>query len=70
MSALASCLTGKAPEWANAMWREGDAVLDQFEEFTCSFWEVFDHPPEGRAAGERLFHLRQLMRCAQEFALV
>jgi hypothetical protein len=30
---------------------------------------VFDHPPEGRAAGERLFHLRQGTRSAQEFAL-
>jgi hypothetical protein len=23
-------------EWANTVWREGDAVLDQFEEFTVS----------------------------------
>jgi hypothetical protein len=30
---------------------------------------VFDHPPEGRAAVERLFHLRQEPRSAQDFAL-
>ena len=57
--------TGRAP----SMWVEGDAVLDHFEEFTRRFRAVFDHPPEGRAAGERLFHLRQGTRSAQEFAL-
>jgi hypothetical protein len=67
--ALVSWLTGKALEWANAVWREGDAALDHFEEFTRHFWEVFDHPPEGRAAGERLYHLRQETRSTQEFAL-
>ena len=30
---------------------------------------VFDHPPEGRAVGERLFCLRQGTRSAQDFAL-
>ena len=42
--AVRGCLTGKALEWANAVWREGDAVLDQFEEFTRRFRAVFDHP--------------------------
>ena len=47
VSALVSCLSGKALEWANAVWVEGDAVLDHFEEFTRRFRAVFDHPPEG-----------------------
>ena len=38
---------------------------DHFEEFT-RFRAVFDQPPEGRAAGERLF---QGTRTAQDFAL-
>ncbi|KAM9568095.1 uncharacterized protein ACWYII_039152 [Salvelinus alpinus] len=67
--ALVSCLTGKALEWASAVCREEDAALDHFEEFACHFRTVFDHPPEGRAAGERLYHLRQETRSAQEFAL-
>ncbi|CDQ66916.1 unnamed protein product [Oncorhynchus mykiss] len=29
-----SGLTGKAMEWASAVWREGDPTLDHFEEFT------------------------------------
>jgi hypothetical protein len=69
VSALVLCLTGQALEWANSVWREGDAALDQFEEFTCRFQAVFDHPPEGRAAGECFCHLRQETRSAQEFAL-
>ena len=31
--------------------------------------QSFDQPPEGRAAGERLYHLRQETRSAQGFAL-
>ena len=69
VSALVSCLTGKALEWANAMWREGVAALDQFDVFTRRFRAVFNHPPEGRAAGERLYHLRQETWSVQEFAL-
>uniref|UniRef100_A0A4W5MHY5 Retrotransposon gag domain-containing protein n=1 Tax=Hucho hucho TaxID=62062 RepID=A0A4W5MHY5_9TELE len=69
VSALVSCLSGRPLVWANAEWGEGDAALDHFEEFTCRFRAVIDHPPEGRAAGERLFHLRQGTRSAQEFAL-
>jgi hypothetical protein len=51
------------------VWREGDAALDQFEEFTRHFRAVFDHPPKGRAVDERLYHLRQETRSTQEFAL-
>uniref|UniRef100_A0A4W5NAP5 Retrotransposon gag domain-containing protein n=1 Tax=Hucho hucho TaxID=62062 RepID=A0A4W5NAP5_9TELE len=69
VSALVSCLSGKALEWANAVWSEGDAALDHYAEFTRRFRAVFDHPAEGRAAGERLFHLRQGTRSAQDFAL-
>ena len=43
--------------------------MDDFEEFTRCFRTVFDHPPEGRAVGEQLYHLRQEMRSAQKFAL-
>ena len=66
---LVSCLTGKALDWANAVWNSPDSARDNYLEFTGRFRAVFDHPPEGRAAGERLFHLRQGMRSAQDFAL-
>uniref|UniRef100_A0A674B569 Retrotransposon gag domain-containing protein n=1 Tax=Salmo trutta TaxID=8032 RepID=A0A674B569_SALTR len=69
VSALISCLTGKALEWANAIWEVEDPTQDNYEDFSRRIRAVFDHPPEGRAAGERLFHLRQEMRSAREFAL-
>ena len=47
VSALVSCLSGKALEWANVVWEEGDAELDHFEEFTHHFRAVFDNPPAG-----------------------
>ena len=47
VSALVSCFTGKALEWANAEWRERDVALDQVVEFTRRFRAVFDHPPRG-----------------------
>ena len=69
VSALISCLTGKALEWANAIWEVEDPTRENYEDFSRRFRAVFDHPPEGKAAGERLFHLKQEMRSAREFAL-
>ena len=40
VSALVTCLSGKALEWANAMWGEGEAALDHFEDFTRSSGET------------------------------
>ena len=57
VSVLVSCLTGRSLEWANAVWNGPDSARDHYPEFTRRFRAVFDHPPEGRAAGERLFHL-------------
>lgn len=69
VSFLVSCLTGKALEWANAVWEGPDSARDHYPDFTRRFRAVFDHPPEGKAAGERLFHLRQETRSAQDFTM-
>ena len=50
VSVLVSCLTGRALEWANAVWEGPDSARDHYPEFTRQFRAVFDHPPEGRAA--------------------
>lgn len=69
VSVLISCLTGRALEWANAVWNGPDSAREHYPEFSCRFRAVFDHPIDGRAVGERLFHLRQERRSAQDYAL-
>jgi hypothetical protein len=69
VSVLISCLTGRALEWANAVWNGPDSAREHYPEFSRRFRAVFDHPPEGRAVGERLFHLRQERRSTQDYAL-
>uniref|UniRef100_A0A8K9V225 Gypsy retrotransposon integrase-like protein 1 n=1 Tax=Oncorhynchus mykiss TaxID=8022 RepID=A0A8K9V225_ONCMY len=69
VSVLISCLTGRALEWANAVWNGPDSAREHYPEFSRRFRAVFDHPLDGRAAGERLFHLRQERRSAQDYAL-
>ncbi|XP_038866764.1 uncharacterized protein LOC120061209 [Salvelinus namaycush] len=54
VSVLVSCLMGRALEWANAIWNGPDSAKGHYPEFT---------------RGERLFHLRQGMRSALDFAL-
>jgi hypothetical protein len=69
VSVLVSCLTGQALEWATAVWNGPNSERDDYPEFTHHFRAVFDHPPEGRATAERLFHLRQETRSVRDFAL-
>lgn len=49
--ALVSCLTGKALEWVNAVYRGGDAALDYFEELSASTSEAGDEERPGVCPG-------------------
>uniref|UniRef100_A0AAY5JWB1 Ty3 transposon capsid-like protein domain-containing protein n=1 Tax=Esox lucius TaxID=8010 RepID=A0AAY5JWB1_ESOLU len=69
VSALVSCLRGKALDWANSIWSANGPELVHYEVFVGLFRAVFDHPPDVREVGERLVHLRQGTRSVQAFAL-
>ncbi|KAL0196887.1 hypothetical protein M9458_005427, partial [Cirrhinus mrigala] len=66
---VCSLLTGKALEWATAVWDLGQSTYPTFANFLVSFKEVFQPAPEGSEAGEQIMVLRQGRRTAAEYAL-
>ncbi|KAL0202757.1 hypothetical protein M9458_000775, partial [Cirrhinus mrigala] len=66
---VCSLLTGKALEWATAVWDLGQSTYPTFATFLRSFKEVFQPTPESSEAGEQIVALRQGRRTAAEYAL-
>ncbi len=66
---VCSLLTGKALDWATAVWRTDGSAFPTFDSFLHHFREVFEHPAEGRGAGEQLLALSQGRRTAADYAL-
>ncbi|KAI2646606.1 Transposon Tf2-6 polyprotein [Labeo rohita] len=66
---VCSLLTGKALEWATAVWDLGQSTYPTFATFLRSFKEVFQPTPESSEAGELIVSLRQGRRSAADYAL-
>ncbi|KAI2655924.1 Transposon Tf2-9 polyprotein [Labeo rohita] len=66
---VCSLLTGKALEWATAVWDLGQSTYPTFATFLRSFKEVFQPTPESSEAGEQIVALRQGRRTAADYAL-
>ncbi len=66
---VCSLLTGKALDWATAVWRTDGTAFPTFDLFLHHFREVFEHPAEGRGAGEQLLALSQGRGTAADYAL-
>ncbi len=66
---VCSLLTGRALEWATAIWEDDHAAFPSFASFTQSFKEVFEHPAGGKELGEQLLSLRQGGDSAADYAL-
>ncbi|KAL0148450.1 hypothetical protein M9458_056260 [Cirrhinus mrigala] len=69
ISFVCSLLTGKALDWATAVWGTDGSVFPTFNYFLQRFREVFDHPSGGKNAGEQLLALSQGSSTAAEYAL-
>ncbi len=66
---VCSLLTGRALEWATAVWSDERAVFPSFTSFLQCFREVFEHPAGGKEVGEQLLALRQGRGTAADYAL-
>ncbi|KAL0192332.1 hypothetical protein M9458_010628, partial [Cirrhinus mrigala] len=56
---LTSLLTGKALQWAKAIWNADNPIVNSFEQFTSHFFEVFSTTTSVLPVSDQLFRLQQ-----------
>ncbi|KAL0168456.1 hypothetical protein M9458_036678, partial [Cirrhinus mrigala] len=66
---VCSLLSGRALDWATAVWSEDRVVFPSFAAFLQNFKEVFEHSADGKEVGEQLLQLRQGKNTAADYAL-
>nr|CBN81752.1 Pol polyprotein [Dicentrarchus labrax] len=64
-----SLLSGKAAQWATALWEKHSPICDSFQRFSEELRKVFDHPVQGKEAAKRLLNLRQGSGSVAEFSV-
>ncbi|KAL0164855.1 hypothetical protein M9458_040608, partial [Cirrhinus mrigala] len=69
ISFVCSLLTGKALDWATAVWRLDRPTFPSFAAFLQEFKGVFQPSSESSEAGEEIMALRQGRRPAADYAL-
>ncbi|KAL0162424.1 hypothetical protein M9458_041820 [Cirrhinus mrigala] len=69
VSLICSLLTGRALDWATAMWEGNRMTFPSYAHFLTQFREVFEHAAGGRDPGEELTSLRQGSSTAADYTL-
>ncbi|KAK3544439.1 hypothetical protein QTP86_012422 [Hemibagrus guttatus] len=66
---LLSLLTGRALDWASAVWDADHQIRKSFTYFTGMIWEVFEYPAGGKDILLQLMELRQGSDSAADYAI-
>ncbi|KAL0151004.1 hypothetical protein M9458_053517 [Cirrhinus mrigala] len=66
---LISLLTGKALQWAKAIWNANNPIINSYEQFTSHFSEVFSTATGTLTTSDQLFRLQQGSSSANEYTL-
>lgn len=69
VSIICSLLTGRALDWATALWSGGNLSFPSYDDFLRQFREVFEHPAGGKEPGELLLSLHQGGGSAADYTL-
>ena len=56
---IISLLSGKAAQWATALWESNSPACQSYDAFSNEMRKVFDHPVKGKEASKRLLALSQ-----------
>ncbi|KAK3507047.1 hypothetical protein QTP70_002438 [Hemibagrus guttatus] len=66
---LLSLLTGKALEWASAVWDANPLIRASYSHFEKGICEVFEHPAGGEDISVQLMEIRQGSESAADYAI-
>ncbi|KAL1279053.1 hypothetical protein QQF64_025726 [Cirrhinus molitorella] len=66
---LISLLTGKALQWAKAIWNNNNPIIHNFDQFVAHFSEVFSTATGVLTISDQLFHLQQGSSSVHEYTL-
>ena len=66
---ITSLLIGRATQWALATWEGNPRLCSSYKLFVMEMRGVFNHPIQGKEAGNRLPSLRQGSRSVVEHAI-
>ncbi|KAL0187601.1 hypothetical protein M9458_014700 [Cirrhinus mrigala] len=66
---LISLLTGKALQWAKAIWNSDNPIINSYEQFTSHFSEVFSTATGTLTTSNQLFRLQQGTSSVNKYTL-
>ncbi|KAJ0039438.1 hypothetical protein NL108_014181 [Boleophthalmus pectinirostris] len=69
ISFLISLLTGRAAQWATAVWESDSTLCQSYVNFTAEMRKIFDHPLKGKEAARRLLSLHQGSSSVAQYAI-